>query len=530
MINLFSAGKSWDDYLQTMYSIEALTREDIIEVANRYFTEDQLAVRKRFGRNRGEMLEAPGFAPILPPNRNERSEFAQRIIEEAAENPIVQPRTIDFENDAQIVEITPLVTLYASENPVNSVFRLRLNYRKGNRANNMVPFMSAYLNDLATDSLSRQDFQNGLRRLGGTVDFSSSDDAFTITIQGFDENIEPTLRYVAHFMEQVAPNRRALRRVASNQRIGRRAFRNEPMVVADALFNYAVHGQNSTFLTAPSAREIRRVGRDGLLDLFHEVIQTEVDIHYSGNLPVEKINELVVRYFNPENTVTQANNPIEIPLIQHDRPTVFVIDMPRARQAIIHAYTFTPAPIDYDFINASRIFNAYFGGGINSLMFQEIREFRSFAYFAASRFVRPGTVNRYNGSYLQSQLTTSSDKVIDAITVLDSLLKTMPIYPERITDAKQSLRNGINNNFPSFRNVSEHIASQKRQGFDECINRILLDALDEMDMDSIVDFYNRNIKEAVTVYVVVGNMRQVDMEKLEEFGEVRRLRVRDVVR
>ena len=530
MIELFSAGRSWDDYLQMMYSIEALTREDIIETANRIFTENQLAVRKRFGRNRVENLESPGFAPILPPNRNERSEFAQRIIEEAEANPVVRPRTLDFENDAQRVEITPLVTLYASENPINSVFRLRLNYHKGNFRNNMIGHMSTFLNELATDSLSRRDFQNGLRRLGGTVYFFSNNDAFTVSIQGFDENIEPILRYVSHFMEQAIPNRNAFRRIVSAQRINGRAIRNEPMIIADALFNYVAHGQHSTFLPEPSVREVRRKGGDGLLDLFHEVIQTEVDIHYSGNLPVEEIKALVVRYFNPESVVNQAGNPILLPLVQHDRPLVFVIDQPRARQAIIYAYTFTPTPADYDFYNASRIFNAYFGGGINSLMFQEIREFRSFAYFASSRFVSPGLVNKNNGSFLMSQLTTSSDKITDAIAVLDSLLTNMPMYPERIAGAKQSLRNDISNHFPSFRNISEHIASQKRQGFSQCINAVLLDALDEMDMDSIVDFYNRNVRDAVTVYVVVGNMRQVDMEKLAQFGEVRRMRVRDIVR
>jgi predicted Zn-dependent peptidase len=530
MINLFSQGKNWDDYLQEMNNINALTKEDIMKVANRYFTENYLYVKKKTGRYKIERVEKPGFAPILPPNRGESSEYAQNLIEEAATNPIVRPRTIDFENDVEMKEITPLVTLYAAENPVNNIFRLRLNYRKGNLTDNMVQFMSSYLNDLATDSLSRRDFQNGLRRLGATVDFSSNNDAFTINIMGFEENIEPTLQYVAHFMQQVKPDQKALRRTASVQRMGRMAIKREPQVVADALFNFVVHGNHSTYLTAPSAREIRRTGRDGLLDVFRNAIRTEADIHYSGNLPIEKIERLVTQYFNPENIVEEAGNPVMLPLQQYNRPIVFVIDIPKATQSIIFGYTFTPTPIDEDFINASRIFNAYFGGGMSSLMFQEIREFRSFAYWAASQYVRPGMVNNENGSYLKTQLSTQSDKTIEALQVLDSLLRDMPVFPEKMVDTKQFLRNNINNSYPSFRNISEHIASQKRQGFNEDINAILLDALDEMDMDTIVDFYLRNVQENVTCYVIVGNLKQIDMRQLEQFGEVRRMRSKNVVR
>ncbi|MDR0333754.1 MAG: insulinase family protein [Dysgonamonadaceae bacterium] len=228
MINLFSQGKNWDDHLQEMNSINTLTKTDIMDIANCYFTENYLYLKKKTGRYKIEMVEKPGFAPILPPNRSESSEYALNLIAEAAENPVIRPRTIDFENDVKTIEITPLVTLYAVENPFNDVFRLQMNFRKGNHADNMVQFMSGYLNDLATDSLSRRGFQNGLRRLGATVDFSSDNDVFTVNIMGFEESIEPTLQYVAHFMQQVKPDKKAFRRMTTGQRMGRLFTKREP--------------------------------------------------------------------------------------------------------------------------------------------------------------------------------------------------------------------------------------------------------------------------------------------------------------
>ena len=530
MANLFSQGKEWSDYLQEQETIGKLTKNDIMGVANRYFTDNYLDLTKKKGRYKMENVTKAGFAPIVPPNRNESSEYAKKLMEEAAANPVTRPRTINFDKDAETVAVTPMVTLYAKENPVNSIFNLQLVYRKGNLADNMVQLMSEYVNDLPTDSLSYKDFKNGLRKLGGTVDFSSEKDAFIINITGFEENMEPTLHYISRFIQQVKPDDKAIKRIIAAEKINRKTIKSESENIADALFTYAIHGTHSTYLTMPSISEIKRKGKDGLLAVFREVIQTECDIHYSGKKSVEDVKRLVTRYFEPEKIIEKADKPVEFPLQRYDKPVVFVLDIPKAKQSIIYGYTFSPTEIDRNFINASRLFNAYFGGGMSSILFQEIREFRSFAYGTSSQFVYPGIINKENGSYLKCYLSTQSDKTVEALAVLDSLLRDMPQHAEKLSDAKQSLRNNINNNYPPFRNLTRQIAALKRQGYDEDLNQILLESLDEMDMRTIVDFYSRHVKENTTCYVITGNMKQVDMEQLKQFGEVRKIKIKDIIR
>jgi hypothetical protein len=136
--------------------------------------------------------------------------------------------------------------------------------------------------------------------------------------------------------------------------------------------------------------------------------------------------------------------------------------------------------------------------------------------------------NKNNGSYLSCSLSTQSDKTIDAMLVLDSLLKAMPQRPENLINAKQSIRNSINNGFPTFRYITWNIANQKRCGYKEDPNISLLDALDNMDMNTINDFYNRNVKSNITCYIIAGNMKQIDIEKLKQFGEVRMVKVKEI--
>ena len=528
LLDVFSQGKEWADYLKEMEQIDKLTKADIVEVANRYFIGDYLYCTKKTGRYKDEKVQKPGFAPIVPQNKGEESEYAKKLIEEAASTPVVRPRTIDFEKDVITTQITPLITLYTKENPVNGVFTMKLNYMKGTNSDKLIAPMSEYMSDLSTDSLSYKEFMSGLQKLGGTINFNSNEYCFGIDITGFEENIEPILQYVSHFMTNVKPDKKALKRGISGDKFNRRAMRKEPDNIADAIYEYVIHGKNSTYLTMPSVKAIKKKGKDGLLDIFYDVIKTECDIHYAGNLPTGKVKNLVNNYFETDKITQKAYAPVFYDLNMYDKPVVFVVDNPKAKQSIVNSYTFTPNELDEDFLASSNFFNTYFGRGMSSIIFQEIREFRSLAYGAYSQYNRPRMVHKDKGSYLKCHLSTQSDKTIEALSVLDSLLKDMPQRPENIVQTKQVLRNNINSAYPSFRNISPRIAYLKRIGYNDDLNNILLNKLDGMDMNTLADFYNHNVKSKTTCYVITGNLKDIDMDKLKSFGEVKVVKMKEI--
>ena len=76
MVSLFSENKSWEDYLTEVDKIDKLTKTDVVNVANKYFTSNYLDVTKKTGKYPNEKIEKPGFAPISPTNKNVESEYA----------------------------------------------------------------------------------------------------------------------------------------------------------------------------------------------------------------------------------------------------------------------------------------------------------------------------------------------------------------------------------------------------------------------------------------------------------------------
>ena len=217
-------------------------------------------------------------------------------------------------------------------------------------------------------------------------------------------------------------------------------------------------------------------------------------------------------------------------LENYTEPTLFFISVPDASQSIVYSYVKGDAVPDLPSRYASLMFSVYFGGGMSSLMFQEIREFRSFAYRTSGRYqLSPYALKDKPGCFT-TMLSTQSDKTVDAISVLNELILNMPEKPERMDAVKQILRNKIHNDYPSFRHISEKVAALQMEGYTEDPGKAFLEAMDQMDMEDIKAFYEKHIKGRPIVYVISGNPKRINMKELAKFGQVIKVNKKDIYR
>lgn len=165
---------------------------------------------------------------------------------------------------------------------------------------------------------------------------------------------------------------------------------------------------------------------------------------------------------------------------------------------------------------------------MSSLMFQEIREFRSFAYRTSGRYQLPNHAHKGTAGSFTAMLSTQSDKTLDALGVLDSLIRKMPLKPERVEAIKQSLANRINNDYPPFRSLSEKVAGARMEGFDRDPAEEFLRDIATMDMEDISRFYQEQICGRPVVYVIAGNRKRIDMKKLAEYGTIVKVKKKEI--
>lgn len=526
MMSLYSQGKSWVDYLQEVSGIDALTKEDVVRVARKYFSENYLCVTKTTGKYPKDNLTKPDFSPIVPKNSEASSEYAKQLEQLPVQE--VKPRFIDFQKDVETVSLTPLATLYATTNPVTDIFTLNLVYQVGTLEQPKLMHLANYLQFLGTDSLSFHEFRTRLQVLGSTISFDATDKQFFMRITGFDKHFKETVQLAGDFIRHVKADDKQIRQVINDAKVTEKAFFESSDNIANALLEKVKYGEQSRFLTKLSLSEVKKLKGKELLDAFVQVRQTECDLLYCGTLPVAQVREEIEASLPLKEITVAVNAPYHRDAKKYDKPTVYFMDMPTASQSIVYGYAKGEVTDDAWSRHAARLFSVYFGGDMSSLMFQEIREFRSLAYRVSGRYILPPHKLEGKAGEFVTMLSTQSDKTLDALGIMNSLIHEMPEKEERIFTVKQSIVNQVNNDFPSFREVPEKVAGFRRNGFDCDPSEALLSGISDMDMKDIIRFYRHNVRLKPVVYVIVGNSRRIDMKQLETYGNVIRLRKKDI--
>lgn len=518
MMNLFSQGKSWNDYLNEVARIESITKEDVVRVAQKYFSNNYLCVTKSTGKYPKDNLPKPAFSPVVPRNADASSSYAKQL--EKIPEQQVAPRIIDFEKDVKTSKLTPLVTLYTTPNPLNDIFTLNISYGIGALEQPELMQLTNYLQLLGTESLSFEQFRSRLQSIGSTLAFDVTPDAFVMKVTGFDNHIDETMELVGDFIRHAKADDKKLRQIVDDAKVSEKAFFKSGDNVASALLEQVKYGDQSRYLRKLSLSQIKKLKGKDMLAIYDKVRSVQCDLHYCGTLPVEKVIGTIRQHLPLERTTVASNSPYYRELKQYDRPTVFFIDMPDMAQSIIYGYVKGDPVDDKASRHASQLFSVYFGGDMSSLMFQEIREFRSFAYRTSGRYQLPNHAHKGTAGSFTAMLSTQSDKTLDALGVLDSLIREMPLKPERMEAVKQTLVNRINNDYPPFRNLSEKVASARMEGFDRDPAEEFLRDIATMDMQDISRFYQEQISGRPVVYVITGNRKHIDMKKLAEYGTI----------
>ncbi len=526
MMNLFSQGKSWNDYLNEVARIESITKEDVVRVAQKYFSNNYLCVTKSTGKYLKDNLPKPAFSPVVPRNADASSSYAKQL--EKIPEQQVAPRIIDFEKDVKTSKLTPLVTLYTTPNPLNDIFTLNISYGIGALEQPELMQLTNYLQLLGTESLSFEQFRSRLQSIGSTLAFDVTPDAFVMKVTGFDNHIDETMELVGDFIRHAKADDKKLRQIVDDAKVSEKAFFKSGDNVASALLEQVKYGDQSRYLRKLSLSQIKKLKGKDMLAIYDKVRSVQCDLHYCGTLPVEKVIGTIRQHLPLERTTIASNSPYYRELKQYDRPTVFFIDMPDMAQSIVYGYVKGDPVDDKASRHASRLFSVYFGGDMSSLMFQEIREFRSFAYRTSGRYQLPNHAHKGTAGSFTAMLSTQSDKTLDALGVLDSLIREMPLKPERVEAVKQTLVNRINNDYPPFRNLSEKVASARMEGFDRDPAEEFLRDIATMDMQDISRFYREQISGRPVVYVIAGNRKHIDMKKLAEYGTIIKVKKKDI--
>ena len=165
---------------------------------------------------------------------------------------------------------------------------------------------------------------------------------------------------------------------------------------------------------------------------------------------------------------------------------------------------------------------------MSSVLFQEVREFRSMAYAAQGVAMTPSLAHPTNQCGYLSLVATQADKSMQAVTLLDSLINDMPMNVENMSVAQQSLLNDINNSYPTFRGKPLLISLSERLGYTCDQNTAMVEQLPNLTQQDIEAFYARHIKGQPYQLMIVGDIKKLDLKALAGYGPIVKVQKDDI--
>lgn len=528
MGDVFSRGRTWEDYLAQAESVRRITKADVMAAARRYLKDDAyLRGVKKFGSYPKEKVSQPNYKPVVPPHAREQSAFAKQL----EQLPVADraPRLIDPAHDAQIIR-DEAFTLYRVDNPVNDLFSLSLKWLMGERQDPRQQLLETYLDELGTDSLTKHQLGEAWQRLGTTFTTQSSDNYFMLTLHGFEHNLEPSLKLLRHILTRLKPDHEATKEMRSEYRMSRKQMGRENQDVFQMVLQKIIVGDKSSYLRMPTVKEVKQLGGDDLLRLFDQVRQYPCDVLYSGKQSAERVAALCRQYLPvPDERHPAPDNAHR--LQEYQEPVVYLYDMPDTRQTYVGVFGNVKPNLTDREEALLRLWSQYMGGGMSSLLFQEIREFRSMAYSTGGQDIIPNRARHadHPSGYL-AYLGTQGDKAMQALAVLDSLLTQMPVNELNVASARQEVLNNINNGYPSFRQLPNYVSTYHMNGYTEDPRSSIARIVPSLTAADMTSFYREHIQPRPRVVFIIGNKRQLDLQQLSRYGRIVELKKTDIMR
>ncbi len=518
----FVTGEDLDVILDYPNRILDITKEDIIEVANKYYGDNFLAFYSKMGSADTEKLEKPGFEPVIS-NQEARSEYVDKLYDTDGINIEYEP--VDFENDIEKVEIKPLVNLHVSENPVNDIFSLTIRYSAGTIELPRTKHLSRAMYYAGTKSMNPIEFKKEMGKIGCSYNISANNSYFSINISGPENNLPQAIELINDLLVNPEFSKTSIKKIWEEERMERKMEDSDPQSVADALLEHAKYGENSQYINRLSKRDVKRLDSDDMQEILNKLKEYEVEIHFAGKTSAKKISELIKEELNFKEILNKGAAPIVKEFEQYNENTVLFVNNKKAVQSNIYFFM-NGKPYSIDDKAAIDAFNTYFGGSFSGIVMQEIREFRSLSYAASARYVTPAKSNKE--TYFIGYVGTQADKTLEAIEVYTDLLRNFPEKPERMDMIRNYLTYSGQTRKPDFRNMSFKIIDWKNQGFTQDPYLTLKPKYSELEFESIQNFHTEFIKDKPLVIVIVGDEKRVNIEALKKFGKFIEINQKDL--
>ncbi len=517
MVMAFTNDMSWADYIQKIDKMELITKEELVAFANEKYGKNYAIVYKRNGDDPNKLkVDKPSITKV-PLNRDVKSDFHKTIA--AKEVNKLTPVYLDFTKDINTITVNNVEVL-SKVNSENELFDLTYLLDIGKNADPKLGIAVEYLEFIGNDKFNSEELQKEFYKIGCEFSVFASTERTYVMLSGLNENMEKAAILFESLLANPAPDQEALDKMIDRALKSRSdAKKSKSNILWSGLRNYAKYGEDNPFTNVLSNHELQGLKAEELTSIIQGITKYPHRVLYFGPRNTQDLESFLIEYHKVPAEFTPIPTLKEFEELAMDKPLVYWADYDMVQTEIV--FQSKGENFDVKLVPATTLFNQYFGGGMNSIVFQEIREAQGLAYSVFSSYSQGSKKGK--SDYLFAYIGTQADKQGEAMDAMMELLNNMPESEGSFEIAKEAILNKIESERITKSSVIWNYINAQDKGLDYDVRKDAYEQVSTMSFEDLKDFQEKYVKNKEYVTVLVGSRDKIDFEELAKYGEVKEL-------
>ena len=521
-VECFVAGRDWKTDVELIDRLSRTTREDVVAWARQFLAPESCvtAYKHTAPDPNIKKIQAPKITPIAT-NRDRQSEFLAQVQDTPV--PPVEPVFTDYAKDLSVLDYKGQEVLY-KQNVANDIATLTLRFEKGRLSDPRLETAFDYAGYLGTPTRSAEEIACQMYVLGCRFFSSVSDSRTTLTVTGLDENLGKALDIVEDLYRNARPDEAVLQRLKADILKSRADDKLNQSACEYALENYLLYGPEYIRQTTLTNGQVAQLQAESLLEAVRDMFTCAHEILYYGpSSPAALEKTLAEHHPVPDQAVPlETLRPVTLPTPE---PRVYVAHYDSRQFSYIQfsdrGERYEPAQDPY-----ISLFNEYFGAGMNTIVFQEMREARALAYHASARLDTPSFLDdTYSFS---AEIGSQNDKLQKAVEAFDLIINEMPESDKSFEIARSALDAKLRTARVTGARVLTSYLALRDLGLTEPRERLIFEKLGDLTLADLKATQEKWVKDRTYHYAILGDTRDLDMAFLRTLGPVQVLSLEDI--
>ena len=521
MIDAFINDLEFADLVFELDSMAAITKEDIIDFANQYYTDNYVVSYKRMGESDRHSVPKPQITAVEV-DRESQSDFYAAF--DTVRSARLTPKFVDYESSISVSSLNDIELSYV-QNENNRIFELYYIFDIGSNTDKELALAIQYLPYLGTSKYSAEELQKEFYRYGLEFGVNAGSDQVFVFLTGLEDNLDKGIELFEHVLANAHADSLVYRELVNDILKSRlNAKLDKGTILGKGLGAYAKYGADNPFTDRLSTEELENMDVDKLIAKIKELSTSEHRIFYYGQMTAADAKVIIAKHHTNSSDLTPFPEKKEyLELITSENKVFYT---PYDMQQVELLFLSKDEVFNPELLASSRLFNEYFGAGLSSIVFQEIREKKALAYSAYSYMATPS--NKDKSHYLNAYVGTQADKLSDATAAMFELMNNMPEAEMQFNAAKEAVIKKLESTWTTGSSVYWEYESARDLGLDYDVNRRIYEEVKNITLDDLKAFFDGHVKGKSYHICVIGKKENIDLDVLRSMGEFQELSLEEI--